>query len=120
MDESNEVVRSAAAEGVAPEALRILQEWRASGQPISRSALAHRLECSDRVLRAAMALLRTQGHLVIADDDGGYRLARSPEDVERYVATLKSRVAELSLVIRAMEQEARRAFPGSLQMRLTL
>jgi DNA-binding GntR family transcriptional regulator len=120
VDERNEVERLAAAEEIAPRALRILEAWRGSGQPLARDELARRLGCSDRVLRAAMALLRMDGHLVIAEDEGGYRLAKSIDEVGRYVASLKSRVENLRLVIRAMEAEAAREFPNDLQMRLEL
>lgn len=120
MDERVEAERNAAAEEIAPQALRILQEWQHSKTPLSRKMLAHRLRCSDRVLRAAMAVLRKQGHLVIAEDDGGYRLAGSADEVDAYVGTLRSRIGELRQVVNAMEAAAAREFPDDLQMRLKL
>jgi len=99
-------------EQVAPVVLEQLRTWRASGQALSRRALAHRCECSDRVLRFAVAELRRQGHLIIAEDAGGYRLAQTPEDVEAYVNTLKSRCQALREIIDRMQASSDRQFAG--------
>jgi biotin operon repressor len=104
---------------VAGEALRLLQEFRASGVPLSRKMLVKRLGCTDRALRLAIAQLRLQGHLVIADDDGGYRLARNRAEVEGFVGSLKSRIGELQRAVNAMEREAAVEFPGGAQMSMT-
>jgi len=120
MDERQAGDRAAAAGEIAPQALRLLRDWQPSGQPLSRAQLARWLGCSDRVLRAAMALLRQDGHLVIADDQGGYRLATNGAEVRRYTATLRSRIEELWAVVRAMESEAAREFSQERQMSLAL
>jgi len=95
---------------VAPAVLEVLQGWRGSSYVMSRQTLCHRLGCSDRVLRAAIVELRKQGHLIIADEDGGYRFARSVDEVLGYTGSLKSRIGSLWEVIRLMEAAAERQF----------
>jgi len=86
----------------------------------SRGSLAYRFVTSDRDMRKAVAELRLQGHLIVADENGGYRLATSAEDVRRYTASLRSRIVALARVVRAMESEAARQFSDFEQLPLDL
>lgn len=120
MDERIEAERIAAAEQVAPQVLAMLEEWRHSGQALSRDTMAHRLRCSERIVRVAMAQLRLAGHLVVGQDQGGYRLARSPEEAEEFIRSMESRMVEIGRTVRAMKAALAREFPTDLQMRLEL
>ena len=86
----------------------------------ARSSLAYLCGASDRDMRKAVAALRTQGHLIVADEGGGYRLATSAEDVRRYTESLRSRIVALARVVRAMENEAARKFDDFEQLPLDL
>lgn len=86
----------------------------------SRATLAYVCATSDRDMRKAVAELREQGHLIVADENGGYRLATSAEDVRRYTASLRSRIVALARVVRAMESEAARQFSDFEQLPLDL
>jgi len=98
------------ARAVAPQALQLLEKFRDGEYVLSRTDIAGRLGVTDRVVRATMAELRKQGYLIVADAKGGYRFARSLEDVQRYTASLKSRVAALRAVIMQMEAAAQRVY----------
>jgi len=95
---------------LAPAVLKHLLIWAPSGVALSRDTLCNRVGCSDRVLRAAVVELRRQGHLVIADGSGGYRLARNADEVAAYTASLKSRVRALREIIDVMEGAAEQRF----------
>lgn len=99
--------------------LAVLQEFRRSGYSLSRQDLCARVGTSDRVLRAAVAELRRDGHLVVAEETGGYQLARSWDEVERYTASLRSRITALREIVDAMERGATQQF-GSGEQQLGL
>jgi len=120
VDERVEAERNAAAEELAPRLLRIFEAWRSSGRVLERADLAHQLACSDRILRVAVAVLRKDGHPIIAEGEGGYRFARSADEVLSFTGTLKSRIGELRQVVNALEAAAAREWPADLQMRLKL
>ena len=86
----------------------------------SRSYLANSCATSDRDMREALAELRAQGRLIVADVEGGYRLATSAEDVRRYTGSLRSRIVALAKIVRAMEAEAIRQFGDFEQLPLDL
>lgn len=102
------------------EVLLLLFESAPEGYPIPRTRLAYRCGVPDDVMRHAVAKLRVQGHLIVADADGGYRLATSSPDVLRYTASLRSRIIKLARVVRAMESEAARQFGDFEQLPLDL
>lgn len=107
---------SSKAKEIAPAVLDFLTLWRASGQAFSRRSLCSRLGCDDRALRLAIVELREHGHLIIAEETGGYRLAQSAGEVLEYTASLKSRIRALRQVVDAMEAAAAREFlAGELQ-----
>lgn len=92
------------AEQIAPQLLELFEDWYGAQAALKRRHLCQTLECSDSVLRAAIGLLRRQGHLVIADPEaGGYRLAQSVDEVEQYIDTLTRQVEALQEIITAME-----------------
>lgn len=95
----------------APAVLEYIQTAQAEGRVPSRDELVLRLQLSDRLIRQAVAELRNQGYLLVADEGGGYRFASSYADVMRYTASLKSRIESLRDVIRRMELEAHRRYP---------
>ena len=99
---------------VAPEVLAALQRWRGSSHVLSREELCGMIGCSDRVLRSAIVELRKAGHLIVADEAGGYRFARSAEDAYRYTMSLKTRLQSMREVIELMEAAVVREFgaPG--------
>ena len=98
------------AERIAPELLVMLERWQESYWALSRPDLCQSLGCSDRVLRAACALLRKEGHLVVVPPEGGYRLAKGYAEVVRFTATLKGRIESLAEVIGVMERVAEERF----------
>lgn len=99
------------AQDAAPQVLALLEEFRHKTYILTRADMTGRLGITDRVLRAAVAELRKQGHLVVADENGGYRFAVSWNDVNRYTASLKSRIAALREIVAEMETTAARTFP---------
>jgi biotin operon repressor len=99
--------------------LAILEDWVGSGVALSRGELCSRLECTDSVLRSAIAHLRRQGHLIVAINDGGYRLAQSVEEAREYLERLAMQVSALQETIEAMEMELRRR-RSSQQLRMEL
>jgi len=106
---------------IAPLALHVLSNWRGKGYPLSRTDLAARCNCDDRTLRAAIAELRRQGYLIVADKDGGYRFASSWADVERFLSEMKSRITAIREIVESMERTAAQEFgpaPVAEQMRL--
>jgi biotin operon repressor len=88
---------------VAEKLLPVFQEWAPSGTALSRQWLRRKLNCGDRILRRAITYLREEGHLIIAERSGGYRLARNEAEVAEYTASLKSRITSLREVVVAME-----------------
>jgi len=86
----------------------------------SRNVLAYLSGTPDRRMRQAVAALREQGHLIVADEDGGYRLAKDANDVQRYTASLRSRIKALSKVIKAMETAAKHEFGAFQQLELSV
>jgi DNA-binding GntR family transcriptional regulator len=97
-------------QALANAALQIFEEWRGSRRALSRKDLCHRLGCDDRILRQAVRELRCQGHLIVADPNGGYRFAQCGEEVFGYTSSLKSRIQALREVTEAMEAQARQRF----------
>ena len=108
---------TATIEQIAERLLPIFREWRGTGVALSRDWLRQQVGCSDRVLRRAVTYLREEGELIIADPNGGYRLARSANEVIEYTSSLKSRIEALRTVVTAMESTATREF-GASQMAL--
>jgi biotin operon repressor len=92
----------------------------APAQPVSRRFLARIAGTSDRKMRQAVASLREQGHLIVADEGGGYRLAADVRDVQRYTASLRSRIVALARVIKAMETTAQHEFGDFQQLEIDL
>lgn len=90
----------------------------APDRPLSRRFLARIAGTTDRKMRQAVASLREQGHLIVADEAGGYRLATDARDVQRYTASLRSRISALSTVIKAMETTAQQQFGAFQQLEL--
>lgn len=107
--------RSDAAIELAPQVLAVLKEWQRSGQALSRYALAARFKTNERIIRQTMLELQLRGHGVIADADGGYRLARNAEEILAYTATLKSRIAALREKTDALDRVAAEMDPAPLQ-----
>jgi hypothetical protein len=101
---------------VAPAVLEVFQRWSKSRNTLSRQDLVGLTGLNDRLVRAAIAELRRQGHLIIADESGGYRFAQSADEVLAYTASLKSRVDALRAVVRAMETAAEDTFGLARQM----
>lgn len=103
----------------APQVLAILTRRGQSRNALSREDLCGLTGLNDRCVRAAIAELRRQGHLIIADDAGGYRFARSADEVLAYTASLKSRMDALRAVVHAMESAAEDQF-GSLAQQMSM
>lgn len=85
-----------------------------------RNYISRWCNVTDRDMRKAVAELRKQGHLIVADESAGYRLAMSVEDVRRYTATLRSRITALAQVVKAMEAEAAKQFGDFEQLPLEI
>jgi DNA-binding IscR family transcriptional regulator len=85
---------------------------------VSRRTLAALNFTADRTMRQAVSELRAQGHLIVADEGGGYRLATSSQDVRRYTASLRSRIIALAKVVKAMETAAVKQFGDFEQLPL--
>ena len=83
--------------------LNILEDWYGSGVALSKMELTQQLRCNDSILRSAIKCLRKQGHLVVAVKGGGYRLARTEQGVEDYLARLRQRITGVQETIEAME-----------------
>jgi len=103
---------------IAPELLELLERWQESYWSLSRPDLCMSLGCSDRVLRAAVAELRKAGHLVVVAPEGGYRIARNPVEVSRFVDALRQRIESLEAVIGTMERVAGERFGEAGQLGL--
>jgi biotin operon repressor len=102
---------------VMPEVLAALERWRGSSHVLSREELCGMVGCSDRVLRAAIVELRKTGHLIIADEGGGYRFARNAKDVYGYTMSLKARIQAMRTVIEKLEAVAMQEFgPPQLEL----
>lgn len=86
----------------------------------SRRSLSVRCGVNDREMRRAVAQLRKEGHLIVADKNGGYRKATSAEDVRRFTASLRSRIIDEAQTIRAMEAEAVKQFGDFEQLPLEI
>ncbi len=86
--------------------LQLLQQFRGRSYVLTREDIAGRLGIRDRIVRAAIAELRRQGHLIVADESGGYRFANGWDDVLRYTSSLKSRLTSLREVVERMETQA--------------
>jgi biotin operon repressor len=105
----------------APVVLEVFKRWRKSRNALSRQDLVGMTGLSDRLIRSAIAELRRQGYLIIADENGGYRFARSVDEVLAYTASLKSRVDALREVVTAMESAAEDQFgSGSLAQQMSM
>lgn len=105
----------------APIVLQVFERWKGSSNTLSRQDLMGLTGLSDRVIRAAIGELRRQGYLIIADEGGGYRFARSAGEVLTYTASLKSRVDALREVVKAMETAAKDQFgEGSLAQQMSM
>jgi len=115
----DEATRVSQVDEVMPVVLDILERWRGSSMVMSRADMCARLRCTDRVLRAAVAELRKAGYLIVVDDGGGYRFARSVDDVVAFTSSLKKRIQSLREVVERMEAASLRQFgsPGG-QMEL--
>lgn len=85
---------------------RVLRDTQDSARAMSRGELSELCGCSVREVRAALGDLRRDGVLVVADEQGGYRLATSTAEVEAYTARLKRRVQALREICDAMDQAA--------------
>lgn len=114
-DIADSETRSEAAIALAPQVLEVLQDWKRSGQALSRYSLAARFKTNERIIRQAMLELQLRGHGVIADTDGGYRLARSADEILAYTATLKSRIGALREKVDALDRVAAEMDPEPLQ-----
>lgn len=101
---------------VAAQVLYVIKSW--PQRVIFSEELAKQVGTSDRIARAAVALLRERGELIVADAGGGYRLAQGYEDVLQFTASLKSRIEALRQVVTQMETAAREQFRDEMQPNL--
>ena len=95
---------------LAGRALTVLELYRESSVALTRETLCGILGCDDRPLRRALRHLRCQGHLIVAEESGGYRFAKKGEEVYGYTSSLKSRIQALREVTESMEAAARQEF----------
>jgi len=104
---------------IATRVLTHLELWRNTRRALTREELCNALDCDDRALRIALRELRCEGHLIVAEADGGYRFAQAGEEVYGFTATLKSRIKALREVTEAMEDAAQRQYgPPAEQLSL--
>lgn len=89
-----------------------------NGKPVSSHQIAREIGANERLTRAAIAVLRERGELIIADPGGGYRFARSYEDLTQFTSSLKSRIEALRQIVSRMETAGRREFKSDAQPRL--
>lgn len=90
--------------GERAEALRILKTGtHTSGQLIEKLGFAHMSSASIRVRRIILDLTLYHNTPIVADRDG-YRIARTPEDVDSYVEWLESYVESVEFRINAIKQ----------------
>ena len=102
--------------------LRILSFHQGAGNAISRFALEmqcaqHGFPESDRRIRAAINLLRKQGHhsCSMGGENGGYYMATNRRELDDYIEREpQARINDFSEQIKAM----RSAYPPDNQMRL--
>ena len=85
--------------------LHEFESWYGAGRVFSRSELCRLGECTDSVVKLALRYLRGQGHLVVAVNGGGFRLARSVGEARDYVQSLVAQVESLQATIAALEEE---------------
>ena len=90
--------------------LTVFNRYRDSSVALTRETLCGILGCEDRSLRRAIRHLRCVGHLIVADEAGGYRFAKKGDEVYGYTSTLKSRIQALRTVTESMEAAARKEF----------
>lgn len=88
------------------------------GECVFSEDIAREVGTSDRIARAAVAVLRERGELIVADPNGGYRFARDYEDVLQFTASLKSRMESLRQIVVRMELAARSKYGDNVQPRL--
>ena len=98
---------------------RVLAEIRFyNGRPVASQRIARELGENERLVRAAIAVLRERGELIIADPSGGYRFATSYDDLTQFTSSLKSRIEALRQIVSRMETAGRQAFKSETQPRL--
>ena len=106
--------------------LRVLEKHMGSGKAIKKNALLRSVGMlgfhpDERVLRAAIQVLRDEGHLIcaIASADGGYYLAESAQEVDEFFnREFRSKIASMSHTMAAMERTAKERFGDGIQIGL--
>lgn len=90
------------------------------GHEIARDEAWSRWRLSDRRLRAACSALRASGYPVVTASEAGaaYRRARSPQELDAFVAELRSRARSLEEQVRALETHAPAYFGSAEQLAL--
>ncbi len=120
MNERNETDRATAAAGIAPLVLEVLREWEGRNAALPLQLLAGRVGASERVVRVAITQLQLDGHPVIAETTGGYRMARNRSEMLDYAAFCESYIVATAEKVRAVRATADRLYPPDLQMRMAL
>lgn len=100
--------------------VEVLRAVFGSGRSVVRGEVWDRYRIGDRRFRAAVRVLREAGVPVIAESAEGsaYRLARSPQELETFVAELRSRARSLEEQVRALEAHASAYFGDAEQLAL--
>lgn len=91
-----------------------------AGHEIARDEAWARWRLNDRRLRAACSALRSSGYPVVTASEAGaaYRRARTAEELETFVAELRSRARSLEEQVRALETHAPAYFGDAEQLSL--
>lgn len=91
-----------------------------AGHEIARDEAWARWRLNDRRLRAACSALRSSGYPVVTASEAGaaYRRARTAQELETFVAELRSRARSLEEQVRALETHAPAYFGNVEQLAL--
>lgn len=92
--------------------IRALNEYQESFYALSRADLCCLTGGDDRQVRASVARLRREGHLIVIAEVGGYRVAESADEVRAYVEGLERRMVALQVTIAALKTAAAARFGG--------
>lgn len=74
-----------------------------TGEPITRQDIRLRTGYADREIRQGIRELRLTGMRIVTNSDGGYFIAESESDYQKFRRGMVSRVAKIMQVVRAMD-----------------
>ena len=73
----------------------------------------------NRTLRKSIELLRNEGYLICSDNDNGYHMAASMDEVEEFIGIqYLARIETINKTIKSVRKSAAEKFTGAKQMPL--